>query len=872
MMCSFRIPYFVGPLNPDSERAWAVHKSEGRVTPWNFEQMIDVDESSVRFIDKLINECTYIRGEKVVPKHSIIYSRYMLYNELNNIKVNGERIDPQLKLDIVHELFESDNPKKVTVKRLGDFISSKTGIKDATIEGIDVNVKANLRSETQMRKILGDKSKNKELTEEIIRCITIFGDERKRLRLKLESDYANILSENEIEALSKLKYEGWGRLSERFLTGVVHKWNDGQSLNILNALEQTNLDLMELLSKEQTYMEQIDAMNLQHGNKNSGKISYDLVEDLYCSPAVKRGIWRALSVIQDILKITGHPPKKLFIETTRENQESKKKPDSRKENLIRLYKNCKGLEVEWASEIEGIEEGKFRGKKLYAYYTQMGRCMYCGKKFDLNSLGSNDSEIDHIIPQSKKTDDSIHNNMVLVCKNCNAAKSDNYPILQEWQDRMGTHWKYLLECNLITKEKYSRLTRKSELTDSELKKFISRQLVETSQSVKAVAEVMKQIFGDDLDIVYVKGSNVSKFRQDNKYVKARNVNDYHHAKDAYLNIVVGNVYDVKFTKDPIRIITKEKYNLKKMFDYDVKRNGVTAWISGENGTAATVSKYMRRNNIRYTRNPYKNTGKLFDVTIMKKGKGQHPIKEGLPIDRYGGYNKVSGSYFALVEHDVKGKRKRTFENVPVMSHSKELGREQLNETFRSLGLINPDVRVNCIKIDTMMEINGFRASISSRTGDSIMFMGAEQLILPYDIYDYCKVIYNLITAKGNTESEASSSDKITAEMNVRVYDTLLEKLENKYNVIPVLSTQQKELVSRREIFVGKDPKTQAKTLSEILKIFQCNSSGANIKAIDGGETVGRISLNKDIFKAKSFFMINQSPSGLFETKLDLKTI
>ena len=31
-------------------------------------------------------------------------------------------------------------------------------------------------------------------------------------------------------------------------------------------------------------------------------------------------------------------------------------------------------------------------------------------------------------------------------------------------------------------------------------------------------------------------------------IKVREINDYHHAKDAYLNIVVGNVYDTKIHK------------------------------------------------------------------------------------------------------------------------------------------------------------------------------------------------------------------------------------------------------------------------------------------------------------------------------------
>jgi hypothetical protein len=41
---------------------------------------------------------------------------------------------------------------------------------------------------------------------------------------------------------------------------------------------------------------------------------------------------------------------------------------------------------------------------------------------------------------------------------------------------------------------------------------------------------------------------VSEFRQKYKIEKLREMNDLHHAEDAYLNIVVGNVMHEKFTK------------------------------------------------------------------------------------------------------------------------------------------------------------------------------------------------------------------------------------------------------------------------------------------------------------------------------------
>ena len=100
--------------------------------------------------------------------------------------------------------------------------------------------------------------------------------------------------------------------------------------------------------------------------------------------------------------------------------------------------------------------------------------------------------------------------------------------------------------------------------------------METRQSTKAAASILQQVI-PDTQIVYVKAPTVSKFRKDFKFLKVREMNDYHHAKDAYLNIVVGNAYFVKFTSNPIHFIKENpgrSYNLKKMFEQErIERNG-----------------------------------------------------------------------------------------------------------------------------------------------------------------------------------------------------------------------------------------------------------------------------------------------------------
>ena len=102
--------------------------------------------------------------------------------------------------------------------------------------------------------------------------------------------------------------------------------------------------------------------------------------------------------------------------------------------------------------------------------------------------------------------------------------------------------------------------RQEEFTEQDLAGFISRQLVETHQGTRVMTQILKQVFPDS-DVVFPKGSNISEFRNKFKLMKVRNVNDYHHAQDAYLNIVVGNSYDVKFTKSPMNFV--KEYNRDK---------------------------------------------------------------------------------------------------------------------------------------------------------------------------------------------------------------------------------------------------------------------------------------------------------------------
>lgn len=403
----FRIPYYVGPLNSHSDKKWIVRKS-GRIYPWNFNEIVDVDKSAEEFIKKLTAKCTYLPDKDVIPKNSVLYSRFMVLNELNNLKLDGEKPDVSFKQSVFNDLFM--RRKKVTQKVLREYIKSKTG-NEPEITGIDGDFKSNMRSAIE----LADFNLSEQEKEEIITAITIFGDDKKLLKRRIKTKYSDKLSEDEIKRICKLKYKDWGRLSRQFLTEIYDFDSEtGERRdNIINTLWYTNDNIMELLGSKYNFAKSIE--NAVQGSTHKASIE-KMVEDLYISPKVKRTVYQSIKIIREIVKIKGYAPKKIFVEMTRKDgiKGDRGRTKSRKLQLEELYKKCKDDSRELWEELEKTEDDKFKQDKLFLYYTQMGRCMYSGERIELKDLFNNNLyDIDHIFPRSKIKDDSLDNRVLV---------------------------------------------------------------------------------------------------------------------------------------------------------------------------------------------------------------------------------------------------------------------------------------------------------------------------------------------------------------------------------------------------------------------------------------------------------------------------
>ena len=876
---TFRIPYYVGPLNdrdPKRQNTWVVRRSREKVYPWNFDQVVDVQASASDFITRMTSQCSYMQGEKVLPKRAILYSRFMVLNELNNLKLDSEPISPDLKQDIYRDLFLRRS--RVTAKGLMGYLSSRGySLSQDSISGIDGDFKSSMKSLNDMRVLLGE-SFQEGIAEEIIRLSTIFGDDREMLHQRLTSAFQGILPVGVIKRASAKRYTGWGRLSERLLTGLQAPHPEtGEFRSIMQMLWDTNNNLMQLLSREFFFQDALKEYNQRH--KQEQGFDYQLVDELYISPSVKRAVWQAMKIVREIRKVTGRDPDKVFIEMARGAQK-KVRTESRKKTLSELYKKCGEDAADLAAVLESREDHEFRRDRLYLYFTQLGRCLYTGNPININRIFDETLyDIDHIYPQSKVKDDSL-DNRVLVERNSNANKGDVYPIAESVRQSRRSFWNLLLDKGLISKRKHERLIRSTALEPQELLDFIARQLVETRQSTKAVAQLLEQLL-PNTRLVYVKAGLVSDFRQQFDLLKCREVNDLHHAADAYLSIVAGNAYNTKFTDDPRNFFRQadHSYNLRTFFERDIRRGDSIAWVAGEGGTIRTVKQMARRNNALITRMSFEQRGQLFDTQLVRKGEWQVPQSMSRPCfadqTKYGGYNKAKGSYFMLVEHDAaRNKRVRSLIDMPLRLADSVDPMLVHNMLVQDKQLKNPQIIIPKIRMHALLEVEGFRMNVTGRTGDSLVYAPAVQLVIGPLWEGYLRDVLKFSQRAAEyrrvnkTALQVREFDGITAEQNLALYDVFVMKLsETIYRAR--LEAQAKNLAEARERFAALSTDAQCDVLSEILNMFKCNRSTADLKAIGLGGQLGIVRTNKTMSGFQSAKLIHQSITGLFEQVVDV---
>lgn len=879
---SFRVPYFVGPLNTQSEKSWVVRKP-GKIYPWNFEKIVDLDASEQGFIENLTNFCTYIPGESVIPKDSLLYQKYMVLNEINNIRINNVRISVGLKQKIYNELF--CKVKKVTRKKLSDYLICNGVIKkgeEALITGIDVTINSGLHSYIAFSKLMENNSLTRIDVEKIIERAS-YAEDKSRLRKWIDVHYPE-LSEDDKKYICRIRIKDFGRLSSMFLDGIEGvSCETGETFTIIRALWETSYNLMELLSDKFTFREVINEYANEYYSNNPVTLNQRL-DDMYLSNSVKRSVYRTLAIMRDVENAFGKP-EKIFIETTRsaDGNLKGKRTQSRKQRILDLYAKCKDEDVKILQEqLEAMgdtAENKLQGDKLFLYYMQLGKCMYTGQPIELDQLSSKAYDIDHIYPQAFVKDDSIMYNRVLVKSGVNGTKSNIYPISSEIRNKMVGFWNFLRDHNLIEDEKYKRLVRNTPLSEEEKWAFISRQLTETSQATKAIATILKDRF-PKTEIVYSKAGLVSDFRHEFGIVKCRSYNDLHHAVDAYLNIVVGNVYDMKFSKRWFSVNSEYSIKTKTVFTHPVICQGKTIWDGTD--MLSKVKKTAMKNTAHFTKYAYFKHGGLFDQLPVAAAEDKIPLKIGKDTKKYGGYNKASIMFFLPTRY--KAGKKTDVIIMPVellygkkflndMVFAKQYARERIERILnKTVDDIEFPLGFRPWKVNTVLSLDGFRVSIAGTGsgGKCLVAQPIMQFSSDHRWSDYLKALERFVEKAGKNPRYVYDIDydKVNAEDNFRMYEMYIEKYANSIYRKRVNSPID-ILVNGKEKFMNLSIVNQCQALLHIHESFGRISGGCDLTLIGGGcKAAATVNFSSTISNwakhYKEVLIIDISTSGLWE--------
>lgn len=887
-LLKFKIPYYIGPLSQPNDYVredkrdnhWVQFRGEnnqGIINPWNFSQIVDLEGTADKFISNLTNYCTYIFGENTLPKESLIFQAYKVLNDLNNLKVNGSLISKEDKDYIIQNVYLKK--KKINGKDIVNALKNKYKLSD---EDLTVTTKGSGKSigedevdltmfNSSLSSFIDMSNPNAfgpefykdsakfELAEKIIELITIVEDKellKERLK-KLE------LSDNQVNYLFKQKYSGWAPLSRKLLDGITIDYvneNTGEAypVTIIDVMRDTPLNFMEIYKTKNSqfsgFKEKVAELN---DEKNICRD--DLIDESYASPAMKRSVRQTFKVIDELkntLNIDHFD--RIFVEATRAPGEAGKMVKSRKKQLQEAYDAAKDLVdqelcddlQELRDDLEKQTDDQLRRKKVYLYFMQLGRSVYSGEKINLNKLDEN-YDIDHIIPQAKLKDDSF-NNMVLVERELNNKKQDEYPIPSTIISEQGKNWIKKLanrkdknkRSYFMPKDKANRLLRpeSKQLTSDELNGFINRQLTLTNQSVKAVCDILKMTEKGS-EIVYSKANFVSDFRKlcgelrpsYDAFVKVRDINDFHHANDAYLNIVVGNVYYEKFKNFYInnridynnngkkdlsvlasKLFTKTQaddktgilyweahFHNEKETDSNGKERTIKVRDYGTKSTFDKIEHYMELNDPLVTQMQYTLSGKqgfFKKITLKTKAKDNEdnsdklfPLKQHLrsdsnkvmDVNKYGGYSDMITPYFMLVKSEgKKGKHIYSLESIPTiyLKSFKEKEEDTINYLSCKNKLKNPVVISDKLLMRTIVKIPYFKndsnlslvkLGTSGRTGNNIVYINLSELILPIKWKNYYRKISNLL---GTNVSSTKPKDlsKYTEQMKNDPTSTLVD--------------------------------------------------------------------------------------------------
>ncbi len=528
--------YYEGPGNEQSRTDYGRYTT--RIKPETGEY---ITEDNI--FEKLIGKCSVYSDERRAAGASYTAQEFNVLNDLNNLLINGRKLEKQEKEQIVKALIEASGKvemRKLIKKVIGEDIESFSG---ARIDKDEKEIFHTFEIYRMMKKFL----KEKELTIDIFsveqldkigEILTINTDKKSMVDAFSKEELLDNITGDYVEVFVEFRKKN-GTLFSKWQSFSIKIMQE-----LIPAMYEEPKNQMELLTEMNVFKVKGELY------KDCKSIPKDLVTEEIYNPVVKRSIRIAVDIVNALVKKYGYP-KEIVIEMPRDNnteEQQKRIKDTQKKNEKELYDIIRKVRNEYGRTVTGADfrSHKNLALKLKLWNEQQGICLYSGKTISIDDLLDNPSlfEVDHIIPRSISFDDS-RNNKVLVYQTENQKKGNMTPYMYltsvnreyDFHEFMSKVLELKTAKSIVAK-KVNNLLYMEDITKVQvLKGFIARNINDTRYASRTVLNVMQAYFKEknpDTKIKVVRGSFTRQMRGNLNLDKDREKSYAHHAVDAML--------------------------------------------------------------------------------------------------------------------------------------------------------------------------------------------------------------------------------------------------------------------------------------------------------------------------------------------------
>lgn len=523
--------YYEGPGNENSRTDYGIYSTK-------------VDENTGEYIteanifEKLIGKCSIYPEEFRAAAASYTAQEYNVLNDLNNLTVNGRKLEENEKREIVGLMLTSKtvNVRNLIKKVMGEDIESLSG---ARVDKDEKEIFHKFETYRAMRNKLNEincdiESFTREELDEIGYILTINTEKESMLEAFEKSPVINCSNEV-IECLVSFRKKNGKHFS---------KWNSF-SLKIMNELIP---EMYEQPKEQMTLLTEMGAFKTDSETFEGVKyIPVEAASDSIYNPVVRRAVRISFKIVNAIIKKYGDLDQ-IVVEMPRDrnsDEEKKRINDAQKKNEKEFKQIEKELKDNYEITISDEDYSKQKNLKLKLklWKEQGGKCVYSQKTIEPKDIIENHEkfEIDHIIPRSISFDDS-RSNKVLVYRDENQKKGNNTPyyyFMSVGGKEAYDNYKCFINTRTgLSRKKRMNLLFKEDITKIEvLKGFINRNLNDTRYASRVVLNTLTSFFKVkecSTKVKVIRGSFTHQMRINMKLDKNRDENYSHHAVDAML--------------------------------------------------------------------------------------------------------------------------------------------------------------------------------------------------------------------------------------------------------------------------------------------------------------------------------------------------